>query len=296
MTAARPVRATRSAGNPLIHPGLSASLGDNINGPSLIGVPDRLPDPLGRYYLYFAHHDGRRIRLAYSDRIDGPWRIYEPGVLPLRQSRFRGHIASPDVHVDHATGKIRLYYHGSDAGTDVDAPQYTRLALSDNGIDFRAREERLGKPYMRVFRLRGRWYALAMPGVLYRSTDGLGGFERGPALFSPRMRHAAVRVVADDRLQVFFSNVGDCPESILCSEVAAGGDWGRWSAGPPVRVLAPEYYYEGVGAPRVPSRRGIARGPVHELRDPAIFEERGTVYLLYSVAGEQGIAVARLSL
>jgi hypothetical protein len=35
-------------------------------------------------------------------------------------------------------------------------------------------------------------------------------------------------------------------------------------------------------------------GPVHELRDPAIYEEDGRLYLLYSVAGEQGIAIARL--
>ena len=32
-----------------------------------------------------------------------------------------------------------------------------------------------------------------------------------------------------------------------------------------------------------------------QLRDPAIFAEEGRLYLLYSVAGEQGIAIARLS-
>jgi hypothetical protein len=30
---------------------------------------------------------------------------------------------------------------------------------------------------------------------------------------------------------------------------------------------------------------------VRQLRDPAIFEEDGRRYLLYSVAGEQGIAI-----
>ena len=33
---------------------------------------------------------------------------------------------------------------------------------------------------------------------------------------------------------------------------------------------------------------------VRQLRDPAIFRENGQTYLLYSVAGEQGIALARL--
>jgi len=32
------------------------------------------------------------------------------------------------------------------------------------------------------------------------------------------------------------------------------------------------------------------------LRDPAIFEEDGNIYLLYSVAGELGIAIAALKI
>ena len=75
-------------------------MGDNVNGPSLIRAPDWLDNPLGRYYLYFAHHDGHYIRLACADDLDGPWTVHPPGVLPLADSRFKGHIASPDVHVD----------------------------------------------------------------------------------------------------------------------------------------------------------------------------------------------------
>ena len=40
--------------------------------------------------------------------------------------------------------------------------------------------------------------------------------------------------------------------------------------------------------------RGIVREKVRQLRDPAIFREGGETYLLYAVAGEQGIAVARV--
>ena len=36
-----------------------------------------------RYYLYFAHHKGSYIRLAYGDAVAGPWTVYEPGVLSL---------------------------------------------------------------------------------------------------------------------------------------------------------------------------------------------------------------------
>ena len=79
-------------------------MGDNINGPSLIRVPDWVEQPLGRYYLYFAHRDGRYIRRACRDDLLGPWATYRDGVLPLRDALFAGHVASTDVHV-HDIGR-----------------------------------------------------------------------------------------------------------------------------------------------------------------------------------------------
>jgi hypothetical protein len=146
---------------------------------------------------------------------------------------------------------------------------------------------------MRAFRGDGWWYALAMPGVLFRSNDGLGVFERGPTLFAPEMRHAAVRPL-DDGLQVFYSNIGDRPEHILVAGVDARGDWQGWTASPPVTALTPERGYEGADLPRLHSLPGRARWPVHQLRDPAVFVNGSGSYLLYSVAGEQGIALAQI--
>lgn len=40
--------------------------------------------------------------------------------------------------------------------------------------------------------------------------------------------------------------------------------------------------------------RSVAYGHVNQLRDPAIYEEDGRVYLLYAVARESGIAIAEL--
>jgi hypothetical protein len=40
-----------------------------------------------------------------------------------------------------------------------------------------------------------------------------------------------------------------------------------------------------------------AKSPINsdaQLRDPAIFEENGRIYLFYAVAGESGIAIAEL--
>ena len=287
------MRVERCSGNPVIHPGLDDTLGDNINGPSLIRVPEWIDRPLGRYYLYFAHHDGRHIRLAYSDALEGPWRIHRPGVLPLADSLFAGHVASPDAHVDHERRQIRLYYHGSDTVTGGGGEQYTRVALSKDGLHFSAREEKLGLPYFRVFRWRDRYYALGMPGVFYRSRDGLSGFEKGPTLFTRDMRHTAVDV-RGDRLTVFYTDVGDCPERILHATIDLTPDWQAWKPSAASVVLEPELDYEGANVPRAPSVRGLAKAPVCELRDPALFEERGRTWLLWSVAGERGIAIGEL--
>lgn len=286
---------TRSTNNPIIYPQLHPSLGGNINGPSLIEVPDWIDNPLGKFYLYFAHHNGGHIRLAYSNELEGPWQIYAPGVLPLAASHFKGHIASPDVHIDQAQRCIRLYFHGSDEHTDSTLPQYTRLALSDNGLDFSARPEILGNSYLRAFEYAGCTYAIAMPGVFYRSADGLSNFVQGPTLFTEDMRHCAV-LKTGQTLTVFYTNVGDCPESLLVSEIKLTEDWNQWQQSSPALVASPEFRYEGCEEAAVPSVRGMAEQPVNELRDPAVFEYDGQLWLLYAVAGEQGIALARLDL
>ena len=268
---------------------MDGRMGSNINGPSLVRVPDWLPNPLGKYYLYFAHHKGEYIRLAYADGLSGPWTTYEAGALRLDEAHCLDHVASPDVHLDAGSRKVRMYYHG----VSTKGGQQSRVALSDDGVSFTANRESLGNPYFRVFEWGGSYYAIAMPGVFYRSEDGLSGFEEGPTLFSGNMRHAAVRLVGD-ALHVFYSDAGDCPERILRSTIDLRGDWSEWAASEPELIMEPETAYEGADLPMRPSVRGLAPEPVRELRDPGIFEEDGRVYLLYSVAGEQGIAVAQL--
>jgi hypothetical protein len=290
-----PFALRRLDGNPLLHRDATGGVGRNINGPSLITAPPWIERPLGRYYLYFAHHRGTFIRLATADHLQGPWRLYQPGTLQLAESHFptegrRPHIASPDVHVCAASGTVRMYYHGLDT---VTREQHTRVAVSTDGLHFEARPELLGRPYFRVFTHDGWWYALGMPGILYRSADGLSGFERGPRLFDRSMRHSAL-LVHGDELLVFWSRVGDCPERILCSPIRLTGDWTTWRAGLALEVLEPGEPWEGAGLPLEPSVRGWEDEPVRQLRDPAIFTEAGRTYLLYSVAGESGIAIAQL--
>jgi hypothetical protein len=56
----------------------------------------------------------------------------------------------------------------------------------------------------------------------------------------------------------------------------------------------PELDYEGGLLTLEPSVRGMAMEPLRQLRDPAIYREDDHTYLLYSVAGEHGIAIAEL--
>jgi hypothetical protein len=297
---AQAVTVERLGDGPVITPHMDARMGTNIAGPSLIRVPDWVERPLGRYYLYFADHEGTYVRLAYADEIAGPWRTHEPGALDIAQSHFPttcppcsgpggdpyAHIASPDVHVDDERREIVMYFHGRDVGRQV-----TRVATSRDGLRFEGRPEILGRPYFRAFRHDGYVYALAMPGYLYRSRDGRSGFEEGPRVFDDDMRHSAL-LVRGDTLHVFFTRVGEAPERVLLSTIDLRGDWTTWRDSPPVEVLRPERDWEGARLPLEPSQRGSVDVPANQLRDPAVFQENGTVYLLYSVAGERGIALA----
>jgi hypothetical protein len=289
------VQVHRLGDGPIIHPQLDASIGRNINGPSLIRAPAWLSRPLGRYYLYFASHTGRYIRLAVADALSGPWRVHAPGTLQLAGSHCIRHVASPDVHVDPQGRRIVMYYHGPD---ESEGRQVTRVAVSGDGLAFAARPQVLGPSYFRVFRHDGWHYALAMPGIFLRSADGLSRFEPGPQRFEAagvKMRHSAV-CLRGRTLHVFYSRIGDCPEHILHSTVELSGDWMDWRPTEPTSVLKPETAYEGADQPLEPSVAGLARTPVRQLCDPAVFEEDARTYLLYSVAGESGIAIAELEL
>jgi hypothetical protein len=133
----------------------------NINGPSLIHVPDWVEtvnraDPTAQYYLYFAHHESHFIRMAWSVAISGPYTLFNvgterdsrvrgEGVLDLNKTlksiafkkcndlahnstctigaRFHGHIASPIVLVQGQ--QFVMYFH---AKTNIDQSYYTVTA------------------------------------------------------------------------------------------------------------------------------------------------------------------------
>lgn len=277
--------------NPIIVPHMDDRMGDNINGPSLIKVPDWVQNPLGRYYMYFGHHRGTYIRLAFADAPEGPYTMVQPGVLDVADSHFVHHIASPDVHLDHADKRFVMYYHGR--VRENEGTQATRVAISDDGIRFNVAPEILGAPYFRVFEYGAYFYAIGMPGIVYRSGDRLSGMAEGPTIFPNNARHVAV-LIRGNTLHLFFTMVGEIPESIMVGEIDLSSDWMAWEVRNTRELLRPLHEWEGVTEPLVPSARGPIEHPVNQLRDPCVFEDGDDVYLLYGVAGEQGIAISRL--
>jgi hypothetical protein len=291
------LHARRASENPIIRPETLGVDSRNINGPMLWRVPDWVPDRLGRYYLYFSDHRGQHISMAVADDLCGPYRVQPGGVLRIEDAPgCEGHIASPEIWADEATREVRLYVHGP---SREQGSQKTFLAHSTDGRQFGAASATVLAPfYLRVFRHGGWFYGVAkhgnVSGVLLRSRDGVTPFERGPEII-PHMRHCAL-VYRDDTLWIYYSRIGDAPESILLTRWDLRGDWHAWeaTATPPRTILSPETNYEGIGFPNAPSTPGPAVD-VRQVRDPFVYEEDGRLYLFYTVAGETGIALAELT-
>ncbi|MDA0836592.1 MAG: hypothetical protein O3B01_11465 [Planctomycetota bacterium] len=297
---ARHFQAERLSGNPIIHSrldGFEDKVGENINGPSLIRVPDWIENPLGRYYLYFAHHCDDHIRMAYSDKLEGPWKVYSPGILHLADAPGCGHIASPDVHIEEDNQRIRMYFHQPARAENEHGAQVSFVAFSNDGLSFEPNDEILGSSYFRVFQYGEAWYAFAMNsfhgGIVYKSDDGISDFLVGPQMIQ-RIRHNGL-FVEGDTLFLFFSRAGDTPERILLTTIDLTADWKDWCSDEIEEVLEAEEEWEGGNLPLERSSYGTIRVPGRQLRDPGVFQENGQTYLLYSVAGEQGIGIAKLN-
>ena len=161
--------------------------GENINGPSLIRIPDWISPadrahPSAVYYLYFGHHTGDYIRMAWAENIIGPWNLYQIGSNVARGNRGvldnggrdinvgngivieENHLASPDVHVDNENQRIIMYFHSGSStffnGNEMNG-QFTWVSTSPYGLDFNGNIEpvRLAASYVRTFEHGNELYA-----------------------------------------------------------------------------------------------------------------------------------------
>jgi hypothetical protein len=278
--------------------------------------------------MYFAHHMGTHIRLAYADAIEGPWKIHEPGVLPVSETalfrpqpdpkenleNFYTHVASPEIEIDPERRRLVMWFHGwwtegkmwplgepaaREWARQNGYSQFTQAATSADGFRFTPAPAITKMPYLRVFRIGEALYGMARLGRLSRASDPLSSFELGPNPFrggpyANRIRHVAL-VRRGALMYVFFTAIGDAPERIMMATIDTTGDWTTWVASPAVEILQPQAPYECATLPIAPSAAGDIKGPARQLRDPAILDENGRTLLFYSFCGEQGIAAAELT-
>ncbi|MGJ8652523.1 MAG: hypothetical protein ACSHX8_04570 [Opitutaceae bacterium] len=182
-----------------------------------------------------------------------------------------------------------------------------------------------GDSYFRVFEQESRLFAFSNTGDLFAAPVG-GGFlsdpwTKGPSPFinetasrgwddwsewdsyGPlRPRHFGV-LSRDNIVYAFFTNKAGSPERIKVSTFdfanLPSGDsdsWEGWKGDfPNQELIRPEEDWEGANEDQDISALGGETDPVHQLRDPDIFEDTdGRTYLFYSGAGEQGIGLAQL--
>lgn len=100
--------------------------------PSPIEAAGRLPNPLGRWHMYYSPHDRPGgICLAYADDLRGPWHEYSNN--PIIDCVWAGHyqvshVASPHPLWQADEERLLLWFHGEN--------DTTRLASSADGIHF----------------------------------------------------------------------------------------------------------------------------------------------------------------
>lgn len=138
---------------------------------SIIQMDDKIDDPIDKFYMYWAGHDGGGIRLSTAPHPLGPWTFYPDASTALIHDGYFGpsrHLSSPDVIYDDATEKFYLFYHSALVEPMV---QSTWRAESSDGLVFVNPIEILPavqggawdgeeRSYLRVIKSGGYWHAV----------------------------------------------------------------------------------------------------------------------------------------
>ena len=235
----------------------------------------------------------------------------DPDVLNVDDtpSEHVPHIASPDVHADHARRRFVMYFHGmvpEPVGGHLPCwrvypslNQKTMVAVSSDGRSFAPVEPVVGvaPSYLRMFEAGDAWYGVAMPSQVVRSTDGLRGFEYGPMLFDDdEIRHCCV-VHDSERgeIEMLFTRCYEAPERIYRSVIDASGDWQSWRPGPVTELMRPTEPWEGAEEPLEPVPRGLAPSRQNGLRDPFMLTDGAGRWLFCAAAGEDALGVTEIA-
>jgi hypothetical protein len=277
----------------------------NINGPSCLRTPNFIKNPLGKYLLYFAHHAGEFIRVAYSDDIFTNWKILNHKINNVSKEKlFHDHVASPDLYVDNIENKIYMFFHSRIKGS---RKQQTFLSKSDDGVNFELVGGSLGLPfYFRHVITETKTFALTKGGNLYINSIGpiigtwraLNNINTGKSNEEVMhnkfgsIRHLSL-IYYMKTLITFYTKIGDAPERIYAAKIEES-EKGIWLISKEFEITRPEFNFEGVNLDLDASVSGPSLKEENALRDPYVFQDGENYYLFYSCAGESGIAVGKL--
>lgn len=332
-----PETIARFAANPLITRAMVGMGGPDENGdgasiafPSIVKVPAWVAVPLGVYYLYFSHHHGSYIRMAYADDLAGPWTIYNPatvygtgGVMTMVELDAAvggpptpypgGHIASPEVWAEDGPMLFYMWFHASQQTWG----HKSGFASSPDGLNWTIQGAGgLGNGvisngiYMRHMLYSGQYFAICRSAAMVR----MGALPNGPqqqvhdqSPFSDSIfpdppndppRHFSSPDLIGSTAWMYHSTIGDAPEHIYGSRIELtppSPGFNNWEIIAPYDLMFSEEDYEGVNEPITPSADGGSYSLVHQLRDPQIYREAGTRYLLGAAGGENSIEIATIS-
>lgn len=279
---------------------------ESICNPCLIKTPSWIKNKLGKYYLYFADHRGKFIKLLYSNHLDRDWKFLNKKILNINSiSKLdaHNHIASPEIYINNKEKKIYMFTHSHSRSK---VGQWTYLSLSKDGINF---SRKFNKPlapfYFRFFNHKKYYYGIVKGGDLWRSKNIDAVYKKCQNLLTQKktkttlhnkngsIRHLSI-LKKKNYLHCVFSKIGDKPEKIYYTKVFLSKNYLNWKFKKIKEILRPTFPYEGSNLKLKRSKPGDAPEPENALRDPYLFIDGKKTYMIYCVKGEKNFALCQI--
>jgi len=278
----------------------------SICNPCLIKTPKWIKKKLGKYYLYFADHRGKFIKLLYSDHLDRGWKYLDKKILHLKSKPkldAYNHIASPEIYVNKKEKQIYIFTHSHSRSK---IGQWTYLSNSKDGINF---SKKFNKPlapfYLRFFYHKKYYYGIVKGADLWRSRNINIKFQQCQNLLTRKksktnlhnkngsIRHLGI-LKKKNYLHCVFSKIGDKPERIYYTKIHLSKNYLNWKFQKIKEILRPTFPYEGSKLKLKKSKAGDAPRGENALRDPYLFVDGKKTYLIYCVKGEKNFALCEI--
>lgn len=175
--------------------------------------------------MYFSHHKGEYIKMAYSDSINGRWTIYNDKILSLKNSTLITYRTTQsnlkDVFNHNNSNETfallsQLDFKKNNTSVDSNDPhiaspeiiinneskeivmffhgmvsgniQKSKIAISKDGLNFNAKSKILTGPYLKLVEYKNSYLGISMSGVFYKFSKNLKNMKLEKGLFlKPRL-------------------------------------------------------------------------------------------------------------